>query len=257
MVTILSLITVALVWLLLLAGVDPVPTWFYVFAWYPTLVFLDARTSRRFDGAPIFARPKVIVPLLVWSSVIWLLFEVANFRLRNWYYVFLPAHPVERWAGILLSFATVVPAVLLAARLFDAAWDGPTTTRRLTIRPWQLRVATATGVAAGFLAMAVPRLFFPLIWGAVWLAVDPWVYRRRPEWSLLGDLERGDWSRVTRLLAGGIVVGFLWEFYNNWALGKWIYTVPWLEALKLFEAYQKDPLVTRPPKSRKKKRRRR
>ena len=54
MVTILSLLAVALVWLLLLAGVDPVPTWFYVFAWYPTLVFLDARTSRRFDGAPIF-----------------------------------------------------------------------------------------------------------------------------------------------------------------------------------------------------------
>ena len=65
--------------------------------------------------------------------------------------------------------------------------------------------------------------------------MDPWLYRRRPEWSLLGDLERGDWSRVTRLLAGGVVVGFLWEFYNYWALGKWIYTVPWLEALKLFE----------------------
>ncbi len=235
MITILSLLAIALVWLLLLAGVDPVPTWFYVFAWYPTLVFLDARTSRRFDDAPIFARPKVIVPLLAWSAVIWLLFEAANFRLRNWYYVFLPAQPVERWAGIILSFATVVPAVLLAARLFDAAWDGPTTTRRLTIRPWQLRAAMATGMVAGVLAIAFPQLFFPLIWGAVWLAVDPWLYRRRPEWSLLGDLERGDWSRVTRLLAGGVVVGFLWEFYNYWALGKWIYTVPWLEALKLFE----------------------
>ena len=235
MISILSLLAVALVWLLLFAGVDPVPTWFYVFVWYPTLVFLDARTSRRFDNSPLFGRPRIIVPLLAWSAVIWLLFEAANFRLRNWYYVFLPSHPVERWAGILLSFATVVPAILLAARLFDAAWDGPTTTRRLTIRPWQLRAAETTGVAVGVLAIALPQLFFPLIWGAVWLAVDPWLYRRRPEWSLLGDLERGDWSRVTSLLAGGIVVGFLWEFYNYWALGKWIYTVPWLEDLKLFE----------------------
>ena len=235
MISILSLLAVALVWLLLFAGVEPVPTWFYVFAWYPTLVLFDARTSRRFDNSPLFGRPRVIVPLLAWSAVIWLLFEAANFRLRNWYYVFLPSHPGERWAGILLSFATVVPAILLAARLFDAAWDGPTTTRRLTIRPWQLRAAETTGVAVGVLAIALPQLFFPLIWGAVWLAVDPWLYRRRPEWSLLGDLERGDWSRVTRLLAGGIVVGFLWEFYNYWALGKWIYTVPWLEDLKLFE----------------------
>jgi predicted flap endonuclease-1-like 5' DNA nuclease len=235
MVAVLSLVAIVLVWLLLLAGVEPVPTWFYVFVWYPTLVFLDASTSRRVGGVSIFVRPKVIAPLLAWSAVIWLLFEAANFRLFNWYYVFLPSHPVERWVGILLSFATVVPAVLLAARLFDAAWDGPTTRRRLTVRAWQLRAATATGVGAAVLSMAFPRLFFPLVWGAVWLAVDPWLYRRRPEWSLIGDLERGDWSRVTRLLAGGVVVGFLWEFYNYWALGKWIYTVPWLEELKLFE----------------------
>ena len=236
MVSILSLITIAIVWLLLLAGVDPVPTWFYVFVWYPTLVLFDARTSHRFDRAPLFARPRIILPLLAWSAVIWLLFEAANFRLRNWYYVFLPSHPVERWAGILLSFATVVPAILLAARLFDSAWDGPVTkTRRLTIRPWQLRAAETTGMAVGVLAIAFPQPFFPLIWVAMWFVVDPWLYRRRPEWSLLGDLERGDWSRMTRLLAGGTVVGFFWEFYNYWALGKWIYTVPWLEHLKLFE----------------------
>ena len=235
MVSLLSLVAIALVWWLLLAGVDPVPTWFYVFAWYPTLVLLDAHTSKRFGQPPLLARPRVIVPMLAWSAVIWLLFEAAHFRLNNWYYVFLPANPVERWAGILLSFATVVPALLLGARLFDSAWSGPHSKRHMTIRPGHLRAAEATGVAAGVLALAIPHLFFPLIWGAVWLAVDPWLYRRRPDWSLIGDLERGDWSRVTRLLAGGAVIGLLWEFYNYWARGKWIYTVPWLEELKLFE----------------------
>jgi len=36
-------------------------------------------------------------------------------------------------------------------------------------------------------------------------------------------------------MLGGLMIGFLWEGYNYWARGKWIYTVPWLEELKLFE----------------------
>jgi predicted flap endonuclease-1-like 5' DNA nuclease len=78
-------------------------------------------------------------------------------------------------------------------------------------------------------------LFFPLIWGAVWLIADPFVYRRRPEWSLLHDLTQGELGRIARLMLGGLAIGLLWEFYNAWARGKWIYTVPWLEHLKLFE----------------------
>src|SRR2546426_11566891 len=57
--------------------------------------------------------------MLWWSAVIWFLFEAINVRLQDWYYVFLPANPVERWAGITLSLATVVPAVLLPERLLD------------------------------------------------------------------------------------------------------------------------------------------
>jgi predicted flap endonuclease-1-like 5' DNA nuclease len=31
------------------------------------------------------------------------------------------------------------------------------------------------------------------------------------------------------------MIGLIWEFYNAFARGKWIYTVPWLEYTKLFE----------------------
>src|SRR5437764_8660365 len=46
-------------------------------------------------------------------------FEAINFRLQNWYYVFLPPHRLDRWAGITISLATVVPAVLLPERLLE------------------------------------------------------------------------------------------------------------------------------------------
>src|SRR5256886_7202283 len=96
--------------------IPPVPTWFYVLAWYPTLVILD-EVVVVLGGESLLTRPRELAVMLWWSAVIWLLFEAINFRLRDWYYVFLPAGRVVRWLGILLSFAPVVAAVLLLERL--------------------------------------------------------------------------------------------------------------------------------------------
>ncbi len=235
MLIIVSLATIAAAWILLILQVDPVPTWFYVFVWYPTLVLLD-ELGTRLDGRPtmLWRRPMLFV--FLWSPVVWFVFEVANFRLENWYYIFLPHAAWERWCGIVLSFATVVPAVILAERGLDAAGLfrkglGPV----LLVRPRDLIWAIAAGLGMGALALAYPRTFFPLIWGAVFLTVDPIVYLRQPSMSLIADVARGSWGRIGRLMVGGLGIGFLWESYNFWARGKWIYTVPWLEELKLFE----------------------
>ncbi|MGZ5435395.1 MAG: hypothetical protein ACXW3F_04990, partial [Pyrinomonadaceae bacterium] len=37
------------------------------------------------------------------------------------------------------------------------------------------------------------------------------------------------------LLSAGLVCGFLWEFWNYWALSKWTYTVPYFGDIKIFE----------------------
>jgi hypothetical protein len=222
-------------WILLFLQVDPVPTWFYVFAWYPTLVLLDAIGSR-LDGRPSMLWRRSMIPVFLWSPVVWFCFEVANFRLSNWYYISLPHAHWERWSGIVLSFATVLPALLLGERLLDAAsvfrrGRGPV----LKVRPWELNCAVTTGMGMGVLSLVWPQLFFPLIWGAVFLILDPLVYRTKKALSLLGDLTEGYWGRIGRLLLGGLGIGLLWEFYNYWARGKWVYTVPWLEEIKLFE----------------------
>src|SRR2546426_3360117 len=98
--------------------IPPVPTWFYVLAWYPTVVILD-EVVVLLGGESLLARPRELAVMLWWSAVIWLLFEAINFRLQDWYYVFLPADRLERWIGITGSLATVVPAVLLPERGLD------------------------------------------------------------------------------------------------------------------------------------------
>jgi helix-hairpin-helix protein len=220
---------------LLYYEIPPVPTWFYVLAWYPTLVILDEIVVV-LGGQSLLAHPRDLVAMLWWSAVIWFVFEAINFRLQNWYYVFLPASRLERWVGITVALATVVPAVLLPERLLDrlGVWHH-LRYRAFPLRPLHLHIAAGSGVALLAAVLAFPRYLYPLTWGSVWLIVEPLLYARDPERSLFADVARGSWGRIARLMAGGLFAGALWETFNSLARGRWIYTVPFLEGLKIFE----------------------
>lgn len=216
-------------------GVEPVPTVFYLLAWYPTLLLLDALVAMR-GGPSLWDRPRETAAMLGWSVVIWCVFEAINFRLRDWYYVFAPASQWQRWLGVSISFATVVPAILLPERLLDRLGVA----KRLVMRPVRLaprdlRLATLLGVALLAGALVLPAVLHPLTWGALWLLAEPVLYRVDPEHSLFGDIARGAWGRIVRLLLAGLFAGVLWEGFNAVSRAKWIYTVPFLEELKIFE----------------------
>ena len=221
--------------LLRLYDIPPFPTWFYVVAWYPTLVILD-QTVVLLGGESLLARPSALTAMLWWSAMIWFLFEAINFRLEDWYYVFLPANRLARWVGITVSLATVVPAVLLPERLLErlGVWR-ELRGRPVPLRPEHLRIALWVGGATLALVLALPRYLYPLTWGAVWLIAEPLLYARDPGRSLFADIARGAWGRVARLMAAGLFAGALWESFNGLARGRWIYTVPFLEHWKVFE----------------------
>src|SRR2546427_11737195 len=89
---------------------------------------------------------------------------------------------------ISLSLATVVPAVLLPARLLEYLGVG----RRLSARPVRvesgdLRVSVALGCAALALTLVFPSVLHPLTWGAVWLIAEPLLYRRDRDRSSNGS----------------------------------------------------------------------
>ena len=228
---------VVLIAAVLLLGyeIPPVATWFYVLAWYPTVVILD-EVVVLLGGESLLARPRELAVMLWWSAVIWLLFEAINFRLQDWYYVFLPADRLERWIGITVSLATVVPAVLLPERVLDrlGVWRD-LRSRPFALEPKHLEIAGWVGWGLLAAVLAFPRYLYPLTWGAVWLIAEPLLYRRDPERSLFGDLARGSWGRIARLMAAGLFAGVLWESFNALARGRWIYTVPFLEDWKIFE----------------------
>jgi len=216
--------------------VEPFHTWYYQWAWYLVLPAIDAAMVARTGRPALFGDRRFALALFAWSAPVWFVFELANFRLANWYYVFVPRARLLHWPATVLAFATVLPAIFLAEKWLESfgmakRLRGPS----FTMRPAYLRIIPAVGV--GFVALALwrPLLFFPLIWGAFTLLLEPWNYRRDPSGSLLGDLAAGRYGRIVRLLAAGAAIGLFWESLNSVAGARWIYTVPGLEELKLFE----------------------
>jgi predicted flap endonuclease-1-like 5' DNA nuclease len=214
---------------------------YYVFVWYGTLLAADGVVAL-VGGAGergrflLLDRPAHLLSMLGWSAVVWLFYEAFNFRLRNWYYINLPNDVVSRWVGVVVSFATVLPAVFLSQALLEGLGVAKRVRwKRLRVTPALLVGLQVAGVAVVALVLVWPRYLFPLVWGATTLIVEPAVYRKDPGRSLLGDLENGSPGRLLRLLLGGAAIGFLWEMYNIRAVVKWIYTVPGLEDVKLFE----------------------
>jgi hypothetical protein len=217
-------------------AVDFFTGWFYQLAWFPLLVACDSALSLRTGKSALLDRPAFAISLFLWSAPAWFLFEAANLRLANWYYVFVPVSRAARWGGTVVAFSTVLPALCLAYRWGSAlgiasGFRG----RGFSVRSVHLHLLRGFGAAFLILSLWRPETFFPLIWGSVTLLLEPLNYRRDPARSLFGDISRGQWMRLVRLMVGGAVVGLVWELLNSMAGARWIYTVPGLEHWKAFE----------------------
>lgn len=222
--------------LLALRGVEPFASWFYVLAWWPYIIVIDTITFALKGESALRTRPRQFLALLPWSVFIWLVFELFNLRLANWHYVNVTGVWWLRWSGYLLSFATVLPGIFLTSDLLFALglFQGrklPPLPHTRAWYPW----FWALGALCALLPLLWPRYFFPLVWGCFVFLLEPTLHRRRPQDSLMADLERGEPRRIYLLLSAGAVCGLLWEFWNYWARTKWVYTVPLVGDLRLFE----------------------
>jgi hypothetical protein len=219
----------------MLLRLDPFATWYYPLAWWPFILAMDALVCALQGHSMLWRDPRGFLVLSLMSVPVWLLFELVNLVLQNWYYVGSSHSRLVRWVGYTISFATVLPGILEATELAGAMG----LFRRVGVRP--IRVTSRTyaklwvlGALCILLPLVWPRYGFPFIWLGVVFLLEPFIHR----WGhggLLRDWENGTFTTLVRLLAGGLICGFAWEFFNISALSKWIYTVPFFDELKLFE----------------------
>ncbi|MBL8023180.1 MAG: hypothetical protein JNK54_02705 [Elusimicrobia bacterium] len=211
---------------------EPFDRWFYAFAWWSYILIVDGWVYRQRGESLLISYPGRFLFLSLWSVVFWSAFELLNFRLQNWHYVGLPTQTAVRWLGYFISYATVVPALLETADLLDTGF-----LRSVSVSPlmrsgrWVLGLI---GTVCLVLPLLWPKLFFPLIWAAPLLLLEP-LNELLGGQSLLSDWRSGTLRRFSLLLTAGFFCGLLWEFWNAFAGAHWVYSVPGLDRWKIFE----------------------
>jgi hypothetical protein len=203
---------------------------FYLISWWSCIMFVDAVLARKTRQFHVFNRQ--FVPLAIMSVAFWCLFELVNLRLQNWFYINVPEYPTLRLTGYMLAFGTVIPAVYLFTALYARLLPD------IRVKPVRIGGRVRYLPPLGFLCLALslvfPTQFFALAWVFLAFLVDGYNYRKGYP-SFTADLEKGSLTPMLAAALSGLTCGIFWEFWNFWAVTKWVYTVPFFERTKLFE----------------------
>jgi len=246
--------------------IDPFWTWHTPIAWTGYILLVDGLVWSRRGSSWLTDAPTEFAFLTLMSVPLWLIFEAYNLLIRNWQYINLPPNLAVRYASYAWAFATIWPAIFETAELIAtlrgcSGADAPAGGGRLQPAlgpPHRLR----QGYSGRPKLHAKAEGGHHTRWGTVsiiagaamllWPIVQPSSYLAAPVWlgfiflldpidahlgaeSLTRDFQRGSRDRLTNLALSGFVCGVLWEFWNYWARSKWVYTVPIMEHLKIFE----------------------
>jgi len=228
---------------LLFGGNRLVGHWFTPIVWTGYILLVDALVYRIKSRSLLMNDRLEFMLVAVISIAGWWLCEFYNApRFWNsnlelwWHYHNLEPNPFVRRAGYDWAFATIFPAMFETAELFTVTiLKGRSSSPAIKFPKALLTALVIVGAVAAIVPLLFPSEWLaPVIWLSFILLLDP-INAWRGSPSITGDLARGDWRRLWSLLAGGLVCGALWEFWNYWALSKWTYTVPYFGKFKIFE----------------------
>jgi len=228
---------------LLFAGNQTVGRWFTPTVWTGYILFVDAVVYTLKSRSLLTTNRLELVVVIVVSIGAWWLCEFYNApRFWNsdlelwWHYHNLEPNLMLRRVGYDWAFATIFPLLFVTAELCTATIFKGANGRT--------PIKFSRPVLVGFIILGVIGVVWPLVYPSAWLAPVIWlsfIFLLDPinalrGWpSIAGDLGRGDRRRLWSLLTAGLFCGFLWEFFNYWAIAKWTYTVPYLGNVKIFE----------------------
>ncbi len=225
--------------ILLFAGQPFVGIYFTPLVWSGYILLIDSLVYRQKGNSFIVNRTGEFLALLPLSIGLWLIFEFYNLYLRNWHYVGLPESLVPRWIGYAWAFATIWPAILLTAELLEGSrLLARKKIQPLAVSPFVLWSSFYLGlgflVSPFFVSREVAHYLAAPVWLGFIFFLDPMNYWMGGH-SLWRDLKEGNPKTLYSLLGAGVLCGWLWEFWNYWAVAKWHYTVPILGHIKIFE----------------------
>lgn len=227
--------------------------------WIAYILLVNAFTLRKTGRCLMLSRTRLFLLLFPVSAGFWWSFEYLNRFVGNWRYVGVTQFgAVEYFLFATLPFSTILPAVLstrewlLSSPRLDGAFrEGqplspaplraprrrgtPAAGKTGGTRPWAIGLAALLLSCVGLFAVGiVPDLVFPLVWVAPpTLLISLAALRREPH-SLSG-IASGDWRSAISSVLAALLCGFFWELWNFGSAAKWVYDIPYVNVLHVFE----------------------
>jgi len=209
--------------------------------WMAYILVINGLTFRRTGRCLMTARTRYFLLLFPLSAVFWWFFEYLNRFVANWYYVGgvadMSAAQYVLFATI--PFSTVLPAVLstqgwlLSFPAFDRAFGRSAAYGAAVPRFLGVLLLGVSG--AGLMCIGIwPDYLFPLVWVSplfVVLGVQVLFGAR----TQIDEICAGRWTGVVTVAVAALICGFFWELWNTFSQARWVYSIPFVHAAKVFE----------------------
>ena len=218
-----------------LLDIPHINIWVTPVAWYGYILLFDWLVYKKSAQSLLMTNFKEFLIMLPSSVALWCVFELHNLCFLNWEYVQLPDSNILTAIGFVTSFATILPALYVTyLYLREISFLQIKVTPHMYSKR-RLLLEIIFGIALIIVATAYPsRYTGPLIWPCYLFVFVPLNYLLGVP-SVLKEREAGNYRDMLAMFCSGYICGFFWEFFNFWAGSKWVYHVPFLHDIKIFE----------------------
>ena len=216
--------------------IQPFADWYFPIIWIGYILIIDAVIYNINKKSLVNNHFFHFIGLFILSALFWHIFEILNLFTQNWNYIGADNLGSIKYIFKLISFSTVLPALFETTSLIKSIhlFDKVKLRKKYKLSKNFLFLMIFLGIISFFLPIFFPKFTFPLIWLSFFLILDPINYINNQP-SIMGHIKNRNLKIPLSLLFAGIMLGFLWEFWNYWATIKWIYDIPFVGFFKIFE----------------------
>ncbi|HPS59191.1 MAG TPA: hypothetical protein PK514_13885 [Spirochaetota bacterium] len=218
----------------------PVQRFTFLPLWLAYILIINALCLWRTGSSLITHSTRYMAVLFPLSAIFWWIFEYLNRFTTNWYYTGSAELSVCRYIiEASLAFSTVLPAVMSTGELlksFPKLYAGMDNYLKINIKNSRSSALALLFIAGSGLAFTgiFPEILFPLLWVSPLLILTS-ITSLSGCGTVFSGIKNGDWRPVIIYSLSALICGFFWEMWNINCLAKWIYSIPYVNGLKIFE----------------------